>query len=486
MRRIYASTLDFDDIRAEFDIPDEYPRDALEQVGQLRDAFADERVDARDIPFVTIDPAGSMDLDQALHVTERADGFTLRYAIADLGALIPVGSPLDIEAKRRGQTIYIPDGKSPLHPVELSEGVGSLLPDVDRLASLWTIDIDREGSITGSSLERAVIRSRAKLDYVTVQGWFDSGRELPEAVSGLRAFGELRQAQAVARGAVELELPAQEVTFDGAGRAHLGWQARTAVDAWSSQCSLSTGHIAAEIMLDGGVGILRTLRPATEESTREFADAVSALGLRWDGSTSPGEFLHELPRGDVRTLAAHTAATRLLRGADYRAFDGERPEGDDRIHAGVANTYAHATAPLRRLVDRFVTECCHAIVAGTEPASEIRDSLDEVRERMIESGRLANTVDNACISKVEALALTGRIGEHFDAAVTRSSRAADGDKKAKPGEVMILRPPVTAECAGEVRAGTVIDAVVEEANPGKRSVRFRASGEAAATAPTGS
>src|SRR4051812_27685067 len=107
-------------IRREAGVPDAYPAaaEAEAQVAAGRSS-AGERVD---VPFITIDPPGSRDLDQALHIERRGDGHRVRYAIADVGAFVARGGALDAETHARGLTVYAPGGKAPLHPMSLSEG----------------------------------------------------------------------------------------------------------------------------------------------------------------------------------------------------------------------------------------------------------------------------------------------------------------------------------------------------------------------------
>ena len=105
-------------------------------------------LDRTDIPFVTIDPVGAHDLDQALHIERDGSGFVVHYAIADVAAFVSPGDPVDEEANRRGETLYGADSKIPLHPPVLSEGAASLLPDTIRPALLWTIKVDAEGEGT--------------------------------------------------------------------------------------------------------------------------------------------------------------------------------------------------------------------------------------------------------------------------------------------------------------------------------------------------
>jgi exoribonuclease R len=168
------------------------------------------------VPFVTIDPAGSRDLDQAMHLSRRDGGYRVRYAIADVASFVRPGGALEAETWVRGQTIYLPDGRIPLHPVVLGEGAASLLADGDRPAVVWTIDLDEEGATTAVAVERALVRSRAKLDYDSVQGQVDAGTA-PEPIALLPELGRLLAARAADRGAVNLPLPEQEVERDGDG-----------------------------------------------------------------------------------------------------------------------------------------------------------------------------------------------------------------------------------------------------------------------------
>ena len=121
------------------------------------------------------------------------------YAIADLGAVVVPGGPLDTEVRRRGQTVYLPDGSVPLHPPVLSEDAASLLPDGPRAAVLWTIDLDADGEPVHVDLRRARVRSRAQLDYRSVQAQADAGT-LPEALALLPRIGGLLQDRAAERG----------------------------------------------------------------------------------------------------------------------------------------------------------------------------------------------------------------------------------------------------------------------------------------------
>ncbi|HLU57835.1 MAG TPA: RNB domain-containing ribonuclease, partial [Pseudonocardia sp.] len=400
---------DFAAVRAEFALPEAFPAEVLAEVARaaaVRPGPGPGRRDATDVELVTIDPPGSKDLDQAVGVVRRGSGFRVHYAIADLGAVVVPGGALDAEVRRRGQTIYLPDGPVPLHPPALSEDAASLLPDGPRAAVLWTFDLDDAGEQVAVSVERAVVRSRARLDYAGVQADIAAGRVHP-ALSGLPELGPLRRAHAVRRGAIELELPEQEVVPDGSG----GWTVRVRrrldVESWNAEISLLTGMAAAQIMLEAGVGLLRTLPAPDEEALAAFRRTARELGFGWPENAPVAEALAALPADTPTALAVRRAATALLRGAGYHAFDrqaGTEPPADTG-HGGIGAPYTHVTAPLRRLADRFGTEVCLAVTAGAELPDWLRAALPTLPELMDDSDALASRVDRACLDRTEAALL---------------------------------------------------------------------------------
>ncbi|KAB1644261.1 RNB domain-containing ribonuclease [Gulosibacter chungangensis] len=472
--------LDFGPIREKYDLATEFPEAVETAAARAQDAFADARVDARDLPFVTIDPPGSKDLDQAVLIrrgTEVAsEGFTLYYAIADVGAFVRPGDPVDVEARRRGETVYLPDGNVPLHPRILSESIASLVASEDRPAVLWQLEFDSTAALTRARVRRALIHVRERLDYPTLQGQYDLGERLPEPIALLPEFGALREERGRARGAIELQLPEQDLEFDGTAW-QLRLEPRTRMDAWNAECSLATGFAAARIMLAGGVGLLRTLPAPDDETVARFFRAARALGIRVNSADSPGMLLASLDPTDPATLALNSAATRLLRGSGYLAFT-ERPTAESTWHAGVASEYAHATAPIRRLGDRFVSEAClsygeHWVdlrekdlsITGSVPP-EILEALPELPGLLQSSGQRSAAVENEAINLAEAVALRDSVNEVFDAGLLRGG---DGDHHA---EIFVYQPPVIAQCRGDVPHGKRIRVRLVEANVAERRVRF--------------
>lgn len=462
---------DFAAIRTEFGLIVQFPAPVVAEAEQaLSDASrigGDDREDATGLPLVTIDPPGSKDLDQAVLVERRGDGYRVHYAIADLGAFVTPGGALDTEVRRRGQTLYLPDGNVPLHPTVLSEGAASLLPDQVRPAALWTIDCDSAGEPEQVRVRRAMVCSVAQLDYATVQASFEAGDPHP-SLAALPAFGRLRRERAVQRGAVELQLPEQEVEADGAGAWRLVLRLRTEVEAWNAEISLLTGMSAARIMLDAGVGVLRTLPGPENGAIAWLRRSARSLGVLWPKEMDAAELLAGLDPGRPEALALFMDATRLLRGAGYTVFDGNTPPLHS--HAGLGAPYAHVTAPLRRLVDRFGTEICLALTAGQEVPDWVRAALPELPRLMEGSDSLANRVDRACLDQVEAWVLGDRIGHEFDAMVLRTETGS--------AEVFLTDPPVLARCEGDgLPEGERIRVRLVVADAAARKVVFERTGK---------
>ncbi|WP_189224605.1 RNB domain-containing ribonuclease [Saccharothrix coeruleofusca] len=464
MIRTGRADLDFTGIRREFALPEEFPADALAEARRAVSAGFDgaDREDATDLPLVTIDPPGAKDLDQALLVQRAGRGFRVHYAIADLGAFVPPDGALDAEVRRRGQTLYLPDGNVPLHPTELSEGAASLLPGQIRPAVLWTFECDADGEPVDVRVRRAVVRSTAQFEYEGVQAAFDGGAAHP-SVAALPEFGALRRERAVDRGAVELQLPEQEIVPNGDGDWKLAVRPRAAVDSWNAEISLLTGMSAAKIMLEARVGVLRTLPDADGEAVSALRRSAHALGVPWPAEVTPSRLLAGLDPSRPESLALFVDATKLLRGAGYTAFDGEIPAVT--THAGVAAPYTHVTAPLRRLVDRFAAEVCLAVTAGREVPDWLRAALPRLPGLMGGSDALAAKVERACLDQVEAWVLADRVGHRFEAVVLRAD--------ANGADVFTPQPPVMGRCTGEnLPEGERIAVRLVEADPERRKVVF--------------
>ncbi|NEA62008.1 RNB domain-containing ribonuclease [Streptomyces sp. SID12488] len=448
-------------LRTELGVPDSFPPAVLAEADRAAKAPVLPPLDATDIPFFTIDPPTSTDLDQAMHLSRRPDGgFRVRYAIADVAAFVEPGGALDAETHRRVTTLYFPDEKTPLHPPVLSENAASLLPDRTRPAALWTIDLDADGRTVAVDVHRALVRSRAKLDYEGVQRQLDAGTA-EEPLTLLKDIGEARERLEAERGGISLNVPEQEIVEDGDGDGDgdgegagggdedgagggdartysLTYRAPLAAEGWNAQISLLTGMAAAELMLTHGTGVLRTLPAAPDGAVGRLRRTAQALHIDWPHHVSYAALIRSLDPRRPHHAAFLQECTTLLRGAGYTIFrDGNLPPLT--THAAVAAPYAHCTAPLRRLVDRYASEICLAAVAEQSPPDWVLAALDTLPKEMAEGGRRAGAVERGCVDIVEAALLKDRVGEVFEGCVVDVE-----ERKPTVGTVQLDSPAVVA------------------------------------------
>jgi exoribonuclease R len=462
LRRVRAPHIDFGQLRRELKLPDGYPQAAQDEAERAAAHRPAPATDHTGIAFVTIDPPTSLDLDQAMCLLRRpGGGYRVHYAIADVAAWVAPGGTLEQETWRRGQTVYLPDGKVPLHPPVLSEAAASLLPDQDRPAVVWTIDLDSSGATVAVAVERALVRSRAKLSYDEVQSDVDAGTAA-EPIALLPEIGKLLVERGLARGAISLPTLEQEVEPVPGGGWQLRLRAQPPIEEYNAQISLLTGVSAAKIMLDGRVGLLRTMPAPRPEAVAKLKAAAPALGVAWPDGASVGTVIATLDPSDPGAAAFLDQAAELMRGAGYTPFDGDPPA--DPGHGAVAAPYAHVTAPLRRLADRYATEVCLALHAGGEVPGWAREALPRLPETMRRTDQVAGAAERGAVDLVEAVLLAGRVGEPFDAVVL----------DIEPAVVAVDDPPVRGKCDGDGLApGTRVRVRLAEADPHRRKILFR-------------
>jgi len=400
-----------------------------------------ERTDLTDLPFVTIDPEGSTDLDQAVLIEADGQGWRVRYAIADVAAHVVPGGAIDVEAWARVETTYCPDIRIGLHPPQMSEGYASLLPGQRTKAVVWDLSVDAVGELHTIDVRRAWVTSAHKYSYEQLTA--DPPREAQGLLAHMRGLGDARRSALARAGAVSLPKPSQEVVRKD-DELTLEFRAALPIEDDNAQVSLLTGSAAARLMLEVGVGVLRTMPPASDASLQRLRNQASALGVAWSADESYAQVLTTLDASSPRGAAFLAAAISLFRGAAWQPFDvaGGIPVPDPVTHGALAAPYAHVTAPLRRLVDRYGTEVCLAHAAGREIPGWVADALPRLGTSMETGVRRGNRVDRACIDAVEAAVLAPHVGEVFEGV------GLDADT------VQLSRPAVVARCSGTVAVGS--------------------------------
>lgn len=477
-------------LRTTLELPGPFPEDVLREAKEAVAGHEMPELDFTHIDFVTIDPESSTDLDQALHIARDGSGYKVHYAIADVPSFVSPGGALDAETRRRGQTFYTPDGRIPLHPEVISEEAGSLLAGQLCAAFVWEFELDADAEVSSVLVRRGRVRSRAQLSYPGVQAELDAGTASP-VLQLLKEVGIKRVELERLRGGASLNMPEQEIEQLPDGGYRIVAAPPLPVEDWNAQISLMTGMAAAGIMLAGKVGILRTMPAPDESSLAHFHRQTRALGKPWDGEMSYGDYLRTLDPTDPQQLAIVHSAGMLFRGAGYTPFDGAVPEAATQSAIGAA--YAHSTAPLRRLVDRFVLVICEALSNGTDVPGWARAALPSLPSIMGTSDQLAARLERLSLDTVEAALLSNHIGQEFDAVVISGSKPAkngngkngngngngngkNGNGNGPSGIVQIAEPAVTARCPGELESGTQIRVRVLSADIASREVRLERVG----------
>ena len=393
------------EIRRQFKVPGDFPAAVLHAADEAAKRTTNGHVDRTDWPFVTLDPASSTDLDQAFHIEMAGNDVMLHYAIADVAWFVDDGDALDSEAWSRGTTQYLPDGKAGLYPASLAEGAASLLPDGPRPAIVFHVRVDSSGQSTLDGAERSIVHSRAKLAYETVQPV-----QLPDA------FPELARRIAAAedaRGASRIE-PLEQVVTATKGGYEISFRPRLKSEDDNAAMSLATNLAVADALLAAGTGLFRVMPEPDERAQQRLRHTARALGIAWPESTSLADFSRSLDGSSPKPAALLMAIRRAGGGASYVPYTaGQRP-----WHSAMAATYAHATAPLRRLADRYVVMATLAVANGQPVPPPVEASFPKLPEVMEVADDRAGQIERAVVDLAETALLSGQVQRTFPAVVT--------------------------------------------------------------------
>ena len=441
-------------LRAELTLPGAFPDGVIAAAEAAARRVPDAHVDRTAMPFLTLDPEGATDLDQAFAIEAAGGDLLLHYAIADVGWFVTAGDPLDTEAWKRGATMYFPDGRIGLYPPVLSEGAASLLPDGERPAVIFTVRIGADGNAAIDGVERALIRSRAKLAYETA-----TEADLPE---GFAELARRVHAAEAARGAARVDPPEQEVTRDEAGGYTLAFRPRPKAEADNAALSLAANLAVGQLLIAHRTGLFRVMAEPDPRAVRRLRETAKALGLDWPKRTPLDNFERRLDPNKPVDAAFMLAVRRGSPGASYAPY----AEGETPWHAAVAATYAHATAPLRRLADRYVVEAALAVANGRPVPNE--EAFARLPKVMARADALGGRIDRAAIDLAEAVMLQGRIGETFAAVVT--------DTDERGARIQLTDVPVVARVAAQAEPGDTLQVRLDSVDLTRRTIGFSLAG----------
>lgn len=367
-------------VMARYDLEDGYPEQAIAEAEGLaldvEAALEDPlRRDVRDRFALTIDPVDARDFDDAISIEAQPDGgWRLSVHIADVSHYVAWGSSIDLEARRRGTSVYLADRVLPMLPERLSNNLCSLRPDEDRLAVTADMQLDRRGRLRGYKLYPSVMRSRVRLSYDEADALL-AGEPVEEKAQGhilaaeregvdLVAFlkaahevAELRQALRRDRGAVDFDTVEVHALLDEDGYPReLTVRRRTPATGLVEEAMLLANECVADFLAGDDIpAAYRVHEPPTPDHLHAAAETLANMGAIGRGQAAA------VAAGDVRqiqqalsdtagTPAAEPANALLLR-AMQRALYKSHNEGH---YALGAKAYCHFTSPIRRYPDLIV------------------------------------------------------------------------------------------------------------------------------------
>lgn len=414
------------------------------------------RRDATNIPFVTLDPPTSTDLDQAFFLDREGDAILLHYALADVAAFVPTGGLVEREAWNRGVTIYGLANKIPLYPTAISQQAASLLPDGPRPAILVVIAIAPSGSLTLRKVERILCASRSKLAYPTVVL-----EDLPfvEEFANRMWIGEAK------RGARRFQFPEQEVIADSTVPGGVRLELRTPLytEEVNSALSLAVNMAIADKLKEARIGVFRNMDEPAQRAIERLRLEADALKIDW----SPDESLADLLKRLEPDNLIHKRFSILVRRAGGRANYAVYSENKTPWHAAIGASYVHATAPMRRLADRYVLEMIFQLSNGFSISTDLLAVAEILPVAMASGSGRAKVVEQAVIDLIEAVSLQHRIGEVLEAEVV------DADSKVIQTFDSAIRSRA-AKLPAIVNNGDIVRVRIDEADPSRRKVLLTA------------
>lgn len=441
------------------------PRDAASELARIHGpAEADDPSirDQRTMPWISIDNDDSRDLDQLQLAESLPDGrIRVRVAIADVDALVPKGSALDLHAGTNTTSVYTPGHVFPMLPEKLSTDFTSLNPGEDRLAVVVEMDVDEEGNVGASSIYRAHVRNHAKLAYEAVAAWLEKKADMPAAMSAFEpAAAQVRlQDEAAQRlrkrrqaeGALDFETIEAKAEMSGGVVVAVHRRTQTRAHELIEDFMIAAnGETARFLEKKKMPGLRRVVRsPERWERIVRLAEEHEYKLPTEPDSNALEEFLLLEKKKDPETFPdLSLSIIKLLGRGEYVAQEGDSHAAD---HFGLAvRDYTHSTAPNRRYPDLVTQRLLKAAIGG-ERSPYTLDELSAVAKHCTDQENAADKVERIVVKTAAALHLAGRVGEQFPGVVTGAS--------AKGTWVRIFDPPVEGKVVSGSRGLDVGDRV---------------------------
>ena len=409
-------------------IPNEWPAEALAEARswspEVPEKAKEGREDLRSVPLVTIDGADAKDFDDAVYCEPHGDGWRLIVAIADVSHYVRPDSPLDKEARGRGTSVYFPDRVVPMLPEELSNGLCSLKPHVDRLCLVCEMQVTRDGEVTRSRFYDAVMRSAARLTYTEAAAMLVAARprgpqaELKPALQHLNAVYEAFAGVRKQRGAIDFDLPESKIELDERGQVKsVRAVERLVTHKIIEECMIAANVESAKRIHKGKIpGLYRVHEGPDEGKLEELVLFLRTFGHKVNPKTlSPKEINRVLASvvGKPEEELVETVVLRSMKQARYQP--------NNVGHFGLAlGAYAHFTSPIRRYPDLLVHRAIKWL-NDKRSAKGFRyglEEMDRLGEHTSRTERRADEATREVAERLKCVYLKERVGDTFDVVIS--------------------------------------------------------------------
>ncbi|WP_413205931.1 ribonuclease R [Rhodospirillum sp. A1_3_36] len=476
-----------------FDIPVDFPQEAIDQAEAAQGIDLKGREDLRDIPLITIDGADARDFDDAVYARADDDpsnpgGWVVLVAIADVAHYVRPGSPLDVAAKERGNSVYFPDRVVPMLPEALSNGWCSLRPKEERGCMAVWMTFDSEGNKLRHHFVRGLMRSAARLTYEQVQSARDghpddlTGPLVEPVIAPLYGAFKSLLAARHRRGTLELDLPERKVSLDENGL----------VDGIVERTRLDSHRLIEEFMVSANVAAAETLEDKKQpcmyrihdQPTHEKLEALATFLETLSIPFHKGSVKHSGQFNGILEKARGTASEHMVNEVVLRSQAQAEYNPDNIGHFGLAlRRYAHFTSPIRRYADLLVHR---ALIRGLDlgkdglpPDSD--QEFDEIGQHITATERRAAAAERDAVNRFTVSYMASHVGAVFPGrinGVTRAGLFVTLDQSGADGLIPISALPndfyvhdegahcLRGQATGwEFRLGGPVEVLLREANP---------------------
>ncbi len=434
---------------ASANLPHEWPDDFDRVVSYIPTKVNDEDltedvVDIRHLPLVTIDGEDARDFDDAVYAEKNDKGWRLIVAIADVSKYVPPNSEIDKEAYKRGTSVYFPGKVIPMLPLELSNGICSLNPQVDRMCMVCDMLINKQGGIKKHRFYRAVMHSHARITYKQCWSYLDKGNKLknwhekvPVALDTMNELYKTMSIEKESRGAISFNSTDVFISIDKEGQVsgitpYTRNDAHKLIEAFMIAANICAAQFVEKHKIPAAYRVHDT--PPLRKLT-ELKDFLHSLGIKpsFSDPVAPKDFeriINQIQdRPDVNLIE-----TVLLRSQALASYEAENGG-----HFGLAlDHYAHFTSPIRRYPDLMIHRAIEYIISKNKPKRYIYSSAkaEEMTAQCSTNERRAEQASRDVDARLKCMYMEQFIGEemtgiisgvtHFGVFVTLDNIMVDG------------------------------------------------------------